>query len=133
MQRVETEPRSGRSRAWTYLIVAMVLIALVLLGNVVLSNPDASKHALDRFLGLPGWALTVIVGVVGAIIYWLGLKVEADWPEHLGAVMIAAAATAGELLFGWHRLEFGGLVVLPYLVAPLILVVLFVIAMKKGV
>jgi hypothetical protein len=115
---------------WTYMIVALVLLGAVLLVNVVLSNPTNAKHALDKVFGLPGWALAAILGAVGALIFYMGLKVEADWPEHMGAFMIAGAVTWGEILFGWHRLEIGGLVVIPYLFPPLILIVLYIITLK---
>lgn len=133
MARVEVEARSSRSKAWTYMIVAVGLLAAVVLVNAVLSNPGAAKHSLERVAGLPGWALTAAIGAVGALIFWAGLKVEADWPEHLGAFLIAGAAAAGEILIGWNRFEVGGLVVLPYVIPPLVLVVLYIVAMEKSV
>jgi hypothetical protein len=133
MTRVEAESRSKRSKAWTYMIVGMLLIGAAVLVNVVFSSPGAAKHSLDTLFGLPGWALTAIVAVVGAVIFWAGLKVEADWPEHLGAFLIAGAVASAEILIGWHRLEIGGLVVIPYVIPPLVLVVLFIVAMEKSV
>ncbi len=133
MARIEVEARSTRSKTWTYMIVALGLLGAIVLVNVVFSNPAAAKHSLDSLFGLPGWALWVGIAAVGALIFWGGLKVEADWPEHLGALMIATAVAAGEILVGWHRFELGGLVVLPYLFAPLVLVVLYIVAMQKSV
>jgi hypothetical protein len=132
MQRVEVEARSGRSRAWTYLLVAIGLIGATVLVNLVISNPESARQTMQRLFGLPGWALTAIVAVAGLLIFWLGLKVEADWPEHVGAVLIAGAAAAAEILIGWHKLEIGGLVVVPYIIPPLILVVLWIWAMQKS-
>ena len=133
MARVEVEARSSRSKAWTYMIVAMGLLGAVLLVNVVLSNPAAAKHSLERVAGLPGWALTALIAAVGAIIFWMGLKVEADWPEHVGAFLIAGAIASAEILIGWGRFELGGLVVVPYIIPPLVLVVLYIVAMEKSV
>ena len=39
----------------------------------------------------------------------------------------------GEILVGWHRFELGGLVVVPYLLPPLALVLLYILAMQKSV
>jgi hypothetical protein len=115
------------------MIVAMAVILAIVLVNVVFSNPAAAKHDLDRLFGLPGWTLAAIMAAAGALIFWAGLKVEADWPEHLGAVMIAIAAAWGEILIGWSRMELGGLVVVPYVIPPLVLVVLYIVAMEKSV
>jgi hypothetical protein len=133
MARVEVESRGARSRAWTYMIVALALIGAIVLVNVVFSNPGAAKHDLDRLFGLPGWALASLMGVLGAVIFWAGLKVEADWPEHLGAFLIAGAVAWGEILVGWNRMEIGGLVVVPYIIPPLVLVVLYIVSMERSV
>lgn len=133
MPRVEVESRATRSRAWTYMLVALGLIALVVLMNVVFSNPAAAKHDMERLFGLPGWALTAIVAVVGLLIFWGGLKVEADWPEHLGAFLLAGATVSAEILIGWYHFELGGLVVVPYVIPLVVLVVLYIIAMEKSV
>jgi len=132
MTRVEAESRSSRSKAWTYMIVGLLLIGAVVLVNVVFSSPSSAKHSLEKVVGLPGWALTAIAAVAGAAIFWLGLKVEADWPEHLGALLIAGAVASAEILIGWHHFELGGLVVVPYVIPPLVLVVLFIVAMQKS-
>jgi hypothetical protein len=133
MARVEVEARSSRSKAWTYMIVAIALLVGIVLINAVLSNPGAAKHSLERVAGLPGWALAALVFLVGAIVFWAGLKVEADWPEHVGAFLIAGALAWAEILIGWSRFELGGLVVLPYIIPPLVLVVLYIVAMEKSV
>ncbi len=133
MPRVEVESRSSRSRAWTYMLVALGLILLIVLMNVVFSNPAAAKNSMDKLFGLPGWALTAIIAAVGALIFWLGLKVEADWPEHVGAFLLAGATCSAEILIGWHRFELGGLVVVPYVIPLVVLVVLYIIAMEKSV
>src|SRR5262249_41270328 len=75
MARVEVEARSTRSRAWTYMIVALGLIGAIVLVNVVFSNPAAAKQTAERLFGLPGWALTAVVAALGLVIFWAGLKV----------------------------------------------------------
>src|SRR5262249_11669493 len=109
------------------------LIGAIVLVNVVFSNPAAAKQTAERLFGLPGWALTAVVAALGLVIFWAGLKVEADWPEHLGSFLLAGATASAEILIGWHRFELGGLVVIPYLLPPLVLVVLYIVAMEKSV
>ena len=115
------------------MIVALGVIAAIVLVNVVFSNPGAAKASMEKLFGLPGWALTAIIGAVGALVFWAGLKVEADWPEHFGAVLLAGATASAEILIGWHYFEVGGLVVVPYVIPALVLVVLYIVAMEKSV
>jgi hypothetical protein len=125
---------AGKKRAsvWTYLILAVLLLVLAVVANLVIKNPEGARAELEKFIGLPGWALASIALVVGAFIYWIGLKVETDWPEILGAFVIAGAVTAFEILFGWHRLELG-LVVVPYIIPLFVFVVLVIVAVKRSV
>jgi hypothetical protein len=124
---------AGRKRAsvWTYLIFAVLLLAGAVVANLVIKNPEAARTELSRFLGLPAWALTSIALLVGVVIYWVGLKVETDWPEFVGAFIIAAAVTAFELIIGWQRFELG-LVVVPYVIPLFVFVVLIIVAIKRS-
>jgi hypothetical protein len=122
----------GRSRIWTYLILMVVLIAIVVVINLVWKSPDAARDGVKSFLGLPSWALATITFLIGAIIFWLGLKMETDWPEAVGAFLIAASVAAMELIVGWERFELG-LVVIPYLIPVAIFVLLLMYGMKKSV
>jgi uncharacterized membrane protein YhaH (DUF805 family) len=121
----------SRSKMWTYIIFLFALLIIAVLINVVFSSPAAAKHALENFIGLPGWLLTVITAAIGALIFWLGLKVEADWPEAVGAFLIAAAVVSMELMVGWARFELG-LVILPYLLPVAVFIVLLAIGMKRS-
>jgi hypothetical protein len=122
----------GRSRIWTYLILMIVLIAIVIAVNLVWKSPEAAREGVRSFLGLPSWALATITFAAGAIIFWLGLRVETDWPEALGAFLISASVAAGEIIVGWERFELG-LIVLPYLIPVAIFVLLLIYGMKKSV
>lgn len=122
----------GRGRIWTYLILMVVLIAIVVVINLVWKDPDTAREGVKSFLGLPSWALATIVFLVGAIVFWLGLKMETDWPEAAGAFLISASVAAMELIVGWERFELG-LVVLPYLIPIAIFVLLLAYGMKKSV
>lgn len=124
----------GRSRArlWTYAILAVVLLLGAIIANAAFSNPEVAKDGVESFLGLPGWILAVVTFVAGAAIYWIGLKVETDWPEFLGAFLIAASVAALEFIVGWNHFELG-LVVLPYVIPLAVFVVLLMVGMKKSV
>ena len=70
--------------------------------------------------------------MVGAGVFWLGLKVETDWPEFVGAGLIAGSVTAFEFVIGWKRVAMG-LFVLPYVIPIAVFVILTMIGMKKSV
>lgn len=123
----------AKGKMWTYLIMMAVLITVVIVINLVWKNPEAAKSGFNSFLGLPAWALVVVTFLVGAIIFWIGLKIETDWPEAFGAVLIAASVFALEKMIGWQTFELGGLLVMPYLIPLLVFVVLLMYGMKKSV
>ncbi|MCB9572592.1 MAG: hypothetical protein H6709_10945 [Kofleriaceae bacterium] len=122
----------GRAKMWTYLIIAGVVLLGAIIGNLAFNNPDTAKHGVSSFLGLPGWAIALVAFLVGAGIYWLGLKIETDWPEFIGAGLIGASLYAFEIIIGWSRFEFG-LVVTPYVLPLLVFVILVMVGMKKSV
>lgn len=122
----------GRSRIWTYLILMVLLIVIAVVINLVWNDPDRAANGVKSFFGLPGWALATVVFLVGAGIFWLGLKMETDWPEAFGAFLISAAVAWMELIVGWSRFELG-LVVLPYLIPIATFALLLIYGMKKSV
>ncbi len=124
----------GRKKAklWTYLIFGTVLALGILLANFAVVNPALARRGVDYVLGLPAGAFPVIAGVVGALIYVLGLKIETDWPEALGALLIAGAVAWGEFLIGWDRFVVGGLAVTPYVIPLLTFLVLLMVGMLKS-
>ena len=123
----------GRSKIWTYLILMILLVAIVVVINLVWNDPDAARGGVKTFFGLPGWALATVTFLAGAIIFWLGLKMETDWPEAIGAFLVAAAITWFEFIVGWDRIAIGGLFVLPYILPVLTFVLLLIYGMKKSV
>lgn len=122
----------SRSKVWTYLILMMVLVALVIIVNVVWKNPTAASDGLKSFFGLPAWALATVMFLGGAIIFWAGLKIETDWPEAIGAFLIAGSVAWFELIAGWSKFELG-LVVVPYLIPLAVFGLLLMYGMKKSV
>lgn len=121
-----------KSKMWTYLILMVVLIAIVVVINVVWKNPSAASSAAKSFFGLPGWALATVVFLVGAVVFWVGLKIETDWPEAFGAFLIAGSVAWFEYIAGWSNFEIG-LVVVPYLIPLVVFVLLLMYGMKKSV
>lgn len=122
----------GRSRVWTYLILMMLLVGLVILVNVVWKNPTAASEGFKSFFGLPSWALATVMFVVGGIVFWAGLKIETDWPEAIGAFLIAGSIAWFELIVGWTKFELG-LVVVPYIIPLAVFGLLLMYGMKKSV
>jgi hypothetical protein len=118
---------------WTYLILMVVLVAVALLINVVWKNPEAARHGVKTFLGLPAWALATVAFLVGAIIFWAGLKIETDWPEAIGAFLISGSVAAFEIIVGWNKFALGGIVVIPYILPLVVFVLLLMYAMRRSV
>jgi hypothetical protein len=94
---------------------------------------DPAKEGVSTIVGLPSWALSLIVFAVGALIFWLGLKMETDWPEAIGAFLIAGAVTSGQMFIGWKHFELGGLFVVPYLIPIVVFLALLMYGVKKSV
>jgi len=133
----ETQEREfmggGRSKMWTYLILMALLVGIVLVINLVWKNPDAARNGVKHFLGLPAWALATVAFVVGALIFWFGLKIETDWPEAIGAFVISGSVAAFEIIVGWNKFAFAGIVVIPYLIPLVVFVLLLMYALRKSV
>jgi hypothetical protein len=124
----------GRKKAklWTYLIFGTVLVIGVLLANAAMVDPELTRRSVSYVLGLPSWAFPVIAGVLGVLIFTLGLRIETDWPEALGALLIAGSVAWGELLIGWDRFVVAGLAVTPYLIPVLAFLVLLMVGLAKS-
>jgi hypothetical protein len=122
----------GRSRVWTYLILMVVLVTIIVVINVVWNDPARAATGMKSFFGLPSWALATILFAVGAIIFWLGLKMETDWPEALGAFLVAGSVFWMEIIVGWDKFELG-LVVIPYIIPVAVFALLLMYGMKKSV
>jgi hypothetical protein len=123
----------GRAKIWTYLIIAVVILAGAIVFNLAFNDPEMAKNGVKSFFGLPGWALALVAFLLGAGVYWLGLKMETDWPEFLGAGLIGASIFAIEFIVGWNKFAVGGLFVLPYVLPLAVFVVLVIVGMKKSV
>jgi hypothetical protein len=121
-----------KSRMWTYLILGVLLISIVIVINLVWKNPAAAKDGFKHFLGMPAWAIATVTFLVGSVVFWIGLKIETDWPEAIGAFLISASVVAFELMLGWSKLELGGLFVVPYLIPLTVFVLLLMYGMKRS-
>ncbi|HTE51377.1 MAG TPA: hypothetical protein VK698_10970 [Kofleriaceae bacterium] len=130
MQQAENEYLGGKkSKVWTYIILLVFLIVAVVVANFAWTNPEAARTGLHSIAGLPPWAFPILTAVVGLLLFWLGLKIESDWPEAIGAMLIAGSVAFGEILIGWTRFAVGGMVVVPYIIP----IVLFLVLLGIGV
>lgn len=122
----------SRAKVWTYIILAVVLVLGTLVGNFALSNPDMARDGVGLFMGMPPWAFPAIIAGVGLLIYLLGLKLETDWPEGLGALMISGAIAWGEIMVGWEKFQLGGMVVVPYIIPLIVFLVLMAYSVARS-
>jgi uncharacterized integral membrane protein len=121
-----------KAKLWTYLFLAVLLIVVILVVNLALVDPEAMHTGVHFVAGLPSWAFPLIGIGVGAFLFWIGLKVETDWPELFGAVLIAGGVAAGELMIGWDRFALGGLAFIPYAIPVAVFLILLIIAVAKS-
>jgi hypothetical protein len=129
----ETEYMGGRkAKIWTYLILMIALVVIAVLVNVAIKDPEVAKNGVKAFLGLPRWAFPTIAGVLGVGIYWIGLKIETDWPEAVGAFLISGAIAAAEFMIGWEKFAVGGIAVIPYIIPIVVFVILLMVGMVKS-
>lgn len=124
---------NSRSRVWTYLILMVALVAIAIVINVVWNDPARARDGMKHFLGLPSYLLALILFLIGSVVFWLGLKMETDWPEAFGAFLIAGAVGWLEMIVGWSKFDVGGLVVLPYLIPIALFALLLMYGMKRSV
>lgn len=115
---------SGRAKMWTYLILALVLVLGTVVANFALTSPETAREGVDAFVGLPPYAFPSIAIGVGSLIFLVGLRLETDWPEGIGALLVSGGVAGGEILLGWENFELGGLVVVPYVIPVAIFLVM---------
>ncbi|MCA9690341.1 MAG: hypothetical protein KC636_12075 [Myxococcales bacterium] len=126
------DTRQQKSRMWTWLILLFLLGLGVVIANVVISNPQLAEEGVDAVMGMPAWAFPGIVAFIGLFVFWLGLKVEANWPEALGAALVAGSITAGEVMIGWNDFAFGGIAAIPYVLPFLVFVIMLMFALARS-
>lgn len=131
MAHVDKALRSYKGRKWTYLIVGTLLVLAAIIVNFAVNNPEIAEKGIETIAGLPSWAFPAIGGALGLIIFYVGLKLEADWPEYLGATLVCASIVGAEVLLGWSNFEFGGIAVIPYAIPALVLMVLLMVSTAK--
>ena len=130
-QHIDHTHRSHKGRVWTYCIVGLVLIVAAIAVNFAMNNPELAEKGIETIAGLPSWAFPTMSAAVGAVLFWIGLKIETDWPEYVGSALIAGSILAGEVLIGWQKFEVGGVAAIPYAIPALALIVLLMIANAK--
>ncbi len=133
MARYENEYMGGgKAKLQTYMIIGLLLIGALVVGNLIFNDPDVAKHGFDKLLGLPGWAFPPLLLLLGAIIFWAGLRLETDWPEAIGAFLIAGGAGMAEAKVGWSKFAVGGVFILPYVIPIAVFLILLFYGMMKS-
>ena len=123
--------RSNRAKRWTYLIVGVLLFLIFVTLNYTIGNYESAKSGVSKFLSLPGWIYPIIVGGLGLVIFWFGTKIEADWPEVVGAGMISIAVAVAEIMIGWSKFAFGGMSIMPIVIPIGVFLIFIVVGMLK--
>lgn len=123
--------RASRAKRWTYLIVLVLLFGLFIVLNYVIGDYASAKSGVQKFLSLPGWLYPIILGGLGLIIFWFGTKIEADWPEVLGAGLISISVAVAEIMIGWDKFALGGLSIMPVLIPIGVFLIFLVVGMLK--
>ncbi len=132
-QTIEREFLGGsKARRWNYLILGTLLLLGMWAGQAAWEHPDEARTVLEGLIGLPAWAMVSLVSGLGAMMFYLGLKIEADWPEALGAALIAGAFLAVEILFGLQHFVFGGITLTPYVLPLLVFAALFGVGLARS-
>jgi hypothetical protein len=115
-----------KDKLWSFLIVGILLVATFVGLNYVIGNYESARSGVHKFLSLPGWVFPIIIGLLGLVIFWFGLKIEADWPEVLGAGLLALATGVGEIMIGWQKFALGGMTIVPIAI-PIGVFLLFIV------
>ena len=67
-----------------------------------------------------------------SLLYLLGLRLETDWPEGIGALIVAASIATGELMVGWEKFELGGMAVIPYVIPLVVFLVMMAYSVARS-
>ncbi len=96
-----------RNKLWSILIVLGTLVLAFVLLRYAVMSPAKAKAGYSTIVGMPSWLAPIVMTLLGAGIFWLGLKVRSDWPEIIGAGLIAGAVGVTEMLIGWQKFAIG--------------------------
>ncbi len=121
-----------KDKLWTFLIVGILLVGTFVALNYTIGNYESAKSGVGKFLSLPGWVFPIIIGLLGLVIFWLGLKIETDWPEVLGAGLLALATGVGEIMIGWQKFAINGMTIVPIAIPIGVFLLFIVIGMLRS-
>lgn len=122
----------SRAKMWTFIILGVLLLLGIVVANFAMTNPKLAAEGVDAFLGMPPWAFPGIAAAVGLLLYLLGLRLETDWPEGIGALIVAASIATGELMVGWEKFELGGMAVIPYVIPLVVFLVMMAYSVARS-
>ena len=119
---------SGPRSMWrTY--VRFVTLALVAVGIAWYARtyPDSASAWLDRVRAQQQWLGAVGVGLLGLVMFRLGIDTGRDWPVALGATVTAGSLAVGQAVAGRGGLVIAGSPDTPFVLPVALLLVLLAI------
>jgi hypothetical protein len=120
------------AKIWNYLIAGVAVLIFFVIINFVMTDPEKARHSIQKFLNLPSFAYPSILAAVGLVIWWIGIKIEPDWPEAVGAGLIAIAVGLAEIMIGWRKFALGGLSIIPIVLPILVFLVFLGLGARKS-
>ncbi len=131
-QRDDSFLGTKKAKLQSYIILGILLVIGIVVADWALKHKDVAEHGVHKFLGLPGWAFPLVAAAAGALIFWGGLKTEADWPEVLGAFLVSGAIVWGEHMIGWKKFAVGGVGLIPYVIPIGTFLILLAVGQAKS-
>ena len=119
-------------KMWNYMIAGAAVLILLVVLNFAIGDPDKARSGVQKFLNLPGWAYPSILAALGLVIWYIGIMIEPDWPEAVGAGLIAVAVGVAEIMIGWRRFALGGLSIVPVVLPILVFLVFLGLGARKS-
>ena len=120
-----------RNKLWSILIIGVLLVGAFVLLRYVIMSPDKARAGYSTIAGLPGWATPIIMSLIGAGLFWVGLRIRSDWPELIGSGLIAGAVGVTEMKIGWHKFAIGSSFT-PILIPAAVFVVLVIVGQIRS-
>jgi len=119
-------------KIWNYLIAGAAVLILFVILNFAIDDPDQARTGVQKFLNLPSWAYPTILVAVGLVIWYIGIMIEPDWPEAVGAGLIAVGVGVAEIMIGWRKFAIGGLSIIPIVLPILVFLVFLGLGARKS-
>ncbi len=111
----------------TYLRFFMLLAGAVGGALLVRAYPDLVWNQLDWVRAQPQWMFALFTGLLGLVMFRLGIDLSRDWPVAFGSALAAGSLAAGMALVGSSRFIIAGYPDSPYVIPVGLLLVMLAI------